>query len=57
VKVFDYYAGKPEPIFLMSCTKSITALAVGEAIAEGKIKSIDEPVYDFYPEWKEGKSG
>ena len=55
MKIFDYYAGKPEPIFLMSCTKSITALAVGEAIAEGKIKSIDEPVYDFYPEWKQGK--
>ena len=55
VKIFDYYSGKPEPIFLMSCTKSICSLAVGRAIADGKIKSIDQPVYDFYPEMKQGR--
>lgn len=40
---------------LMSCTKSIVSLAVGKLIDEGKIKSIDQPIYDFYPEWKQGK--
>jgi CubicO group peptidase (beta-lactamase class C family) len=39
----------------MSCTKSIVSLAVGQAIAEGKIKSIDQPVYDFFPEMKQGR--
>ena len=54
-KVFEYYSGKPEPIPLMSCTKSICSLAVGRALAEGKIKNIDQPVYDFFPEMNQGR--
>ena len=54
--VFEYHSDKKaHPIYLMSCVKSIVALAVGEAIADGKIKSIDEPVADFYPEWHQGR--
>lgn len=54
--IFEYHSDKKrEPIYLMSCVKSIAALAVGEAIAEGKIESIDEPVADFYPEWHQGR--
>lgn len=37
-----------------SVLKSISSLAVGKLIAEGKIPSIDTPVYEFYPEWKQG---
>jgi CubicO group peptidase (beta-lactamase class C family) len=44
-----------EPIFLMSCTKSIVGLATLKAISDGKIKNIDEPVADFYPEWNQGR--
>ena len=52
----EYYAGdKNEKIQLMSCTKSIVSLAIGKLIDEGKIKSLDHPVYEFYPEWKQGK--
>lgn len=55
-KILDYHSPKErQPIYIMSCTKSMVGLAVGEAIAEGKIKSIDEPVYDFFPEWKQGR--
>ena len=54
-KVFEYYSGAPEPIALMSCTKSICSLAVGRALAEGKIKSIDQPIYDFFPEMQQGR--
>jgi CubicO group peptidase (beta-lactamase class C family) len=54
-KIYEYYSGKPKPIQLMSCTKSIASLAVGRAIADGKIKSIDQPVYEFYPEMKQGR--
>jgi CubicO group peptidase (beta-lactamase class C family) len=35
-----------------SLAKPITALAVGRAIMLGKIKSLDQPVSDFIPEWK-----
>jgi CubicO group peptidase (beta-lactamase class C family) len=55
-KIFEYHSKrKPEALALMSCTKSIVALAVGEAIAEGRIKGVDQPVGDFYPEWKQGR--
>ncbi len=37
-----------------SMAKSITSILVGIAIAEGKIKGVDEPVSDFLPEFKKG---
>lgn len=43
-----------EPIEMMSSTKSLVGLAVGRLVTQGKLKSIDEPVSDFYPEWKQG---
>ncbi len=38
-----------------SITKSVVSLLIGIAIEEGKIKSIDQLVGDFIPEFKEGK--
>jgi CubicO group peptidase (beta-lactamase class C family) len=56
VKIFDYHSPKPaQPLYIMSCTKSIVALAIGAAIAEGKIKSMDQPIHDFFPEWNQGR--
>lgn len=37
-----------------SMGKSITSILTGIAIAEGKIKSVDEHVSDFIPQFKEG---
>lgn len=37
-----------------SVAKSITSLLIGTAIKEGKIKSVDEPVGSYLPEFKEG---
>ncbi|MBS1763942.1 MAG: serine hydrolase [Bacteroidetes bacterium] len=37
-----------------SMAKSIVGLLIGVAIDEGKIKSIDQPVADYIPEFKEG---
>ncbi|MCW3085034.1 MAG: beta-lactamase [Bacteroidetes bacterium] len=37
-----------------SMAKSFVSIMVGIAIDEGKIKSIDEPVGDFLPEFKDG---
>ena len=38
-----------------SMAKSITSLLIGAALKEGKIKSIQEPVGNYLPEFKEGE--
>ncbi|NZA28459.1 serine hydrolase [Luteimonas sp. SJ-92] len=43
----------PAPIELMSATKSVVALGIGQLLAQGGIASLDQPVADFYPEWKQ----
>jgi CubicO group peptidase (beta-lactamase class C family) len=42
------------PIDAMSCTKSFVNLGIGLLISKGKIQSIDDPVYKYYPEWNQG---
>lgn len=37
-----------------SMAKSITTALLGKAIFEGKIKSLDQPVADFYPQFDQG---
>ena len=52
----EWYFGKPvEPIEAMSATKSVVNLAMGKLITDGKIKSLDQPVWEFYPEWRQGR--
>src|SRR5262245_18810332 len=53
--VGEYFAKERGKIELMSCTKSIVNIAIGRLIDAGKIKSLDQPVYEFYPEWKQGR--
>lgn len=52
-----YGDGYQTPAPAMSSTKSITSLLVGMLVDEGKIKSIDEPVCSFIPEWCVGIKG
>lgn len=42
-------------IELMSVTKSVVALAIGALVTDGKIQSVDMPVAELYPEWKQGR--
>ena len=39
-------------VHVMSVTKSIMALLVGIAIDKGQIKSVDDKVLDYFPEYK-----
>ncbi|MBK6364810.1 MAG: serine hydrolase [Saprospiraceae bacterium] len=45
---------RTKKIEAMSSTKSIVNLAIGKLLTDSLIKSIDQPIYDFYPEWKQG---
>lgn len=52
----EWYFDKPQGLIeTMSATKSIVNLAVGKLIDNGQIKSLDQPVADFFPEWKQGR--
>lgn len=42
---------KTDTCHVMSVTKSVVALLIGIAIDQGLIKSIDQPVLDFFPEY------
>lgn len=53
--VTESYFDKPRTkIEAMSATKSIVNLAIGKLLQSRKIKSLDQPVSDFFPEWKQG---
>ena len=53
----NYFNGikQGENTQIFSATKTITTSLLGIAIQEGKIKSIDQHVSDFIPEFKEGE--
>ena len=52
----NYYDGfnKDSKSNSFSMAKSMISAMLGKAIMEGKIKSLDQPVSDFYPEYSEG---
>jgi len=50
---FDGYT-KDSKSNSFSMAKSMISAMLGKAIMDGKIKSLDQPVSDFYPEYSEG---
>jgi CubicO group peptidase (beta-lactamase class C family) len=50
----DYFGGTTAatPLVAKSLSKPLGAIAIGRAIALGKIASLDQPVADFLTEWK-----
>jgi len=42
---------------MQSISKSVTSACIGIAIAQGKIKSINQKVFDFFPEYKVQDTG
>lgn len=56
-EIGHYYRGDhaPGPIELMSVTKSVVALGLGQLLDQGKLRSLDQPVADFYPQWRQGR--
>lgn len=48
--------GKNSKSNSFSMAKSIVSACLGKAIKDGKIKSLDQPVSDFFPQFKSGPS-
>jgi CubicO group peptidase (beta-lactamase class C family) len=54
--VGEWYFDKARgPIQTMSATKSVVSMAIGQLLDAGRIESLDQPVADFYPEWRQGR--
>lgn len=49
------FGGGSDPIQTMSVTKSVVGLVVGRLITLGKLSSVDVPVHQFFPEWRQGR--
>ncbi len=54
--IADWYFDKAKhPIEIMSVLKSIVSLGIGKLLTDGKLDSLDQPIYTIYPEWRQGK--
>ena len=54
VRVYEYYQNEcteQSPFHVFSVTKSILSILLGIAIDKGYIKSIDQPILDFFPDY------
>ncbi len=45
---------RQKPLELMSVTKSIASLAIGQLVDSGRIGLLDEPMSTWIPEWRDG---
>ncbi|MGH8246950.1 MAG: serine hydrolase domain-containing protein, partial [Gammaproteobacteria bacterium] len=50
-------AGPEVPVYSFSMHKSVVALLVGIAIAEGRIGGVDDPLSFYLPQWSEDERG
>jgi CubicO group peptidase (beta-lactamase class C family) len=50
-----WFDGKPRRFESMSVTKSVVSMAIGRLVETGRIRSLDEPVSTWYPEWRQGR--
>ncbi|HWL38842.1 MAG TPA: serine hydrolase [Gemmatimonadaceae bacterium] len=55
-EVAAWYFGRiPGRLAAMSITKSVVSLAIGRLMTTHAITSIDDPVFKYYPEWRQGQ--
>lgn len=50
----NYFGGWSRPIEAMSAAKAVASLGMGLLVDSGAVKSIDDPVWRYFPEWHQG---
>src|SRR5688572_7519117 len=55
VIVEEYFDQPLTPTYIASISKALHSIAIIKLLSDKKIKSIDQPVADFYPEWRQGQ--
>src|SRR5687767_10023281 len=54
--VADESFGQPAtPTYIASVSKALVSMAIVKLLSDKKIRSIDQPISDFYPEWRQGQ--
>src|SRR5687768_4659101 len=44
-----------KPMYIASAGKSLVSMAIGKLLDDGKLDSLDQPLYTLFPEWKQGQ--
>ena len=55
VLIEAYFDQPRTPTYIASIAKALDCMAVLKLLSDGKIKSIEQPIADFYPEWRQGQ--
>ena len=53
-QIIHQSVGSVEPIYIASAGKSLVSLGIMKLLSDGKLDSLNQPVYTIYPEWKQG---
>lgn len=52
--VVKHYTNNDEPLYIASAGKSLTSLGIGRLLERKLLRSIDDSLVTFFPEWKQG---
>lgn len=55
ILVEEYFNQPQTPTYIASVGKALIGIAIIKLLNDGKIKSIDQPIADFYAEWRQGQ--
>ncbi len=54
--IYEYQNRKKEkPMYIASAGKSLVSMTIGKLLDDGKLDSLDQPLYTLFPEWKQGQ--
>jgi len=54
--IYQYHnREKEKPMYIASAGKSLVSMAIGKLLDDGKLDSLDQPIYTLFPEWKQGQ--